>query len=411
MFARTRVLLSLAIILCATAVELGSRSADLPSVPAAPPIAVPLPNVAQDVWAIRGQVVRQDDFAGPLEDPQSVIGGSWRAVYNSVSGVDGGVRRVSGAFFVPRGNPPHNGWPVISFAHGTTGIDNACGPSTESNLMGDLPLIRDFLTQGYAVAVTDYEGLGEPGSHPYLEPRTAAFNVIDAVRALRTLSASVSPGWVAYGSSQGGETAWAANEFNAYYGDGINLLGSVAVSPAVNLSGVADLAWTGSLTAPQAEYLPLVIAGLVRYNADLSEQPYLHGQVASAMDSLTNCKSPVSNMKNPNQAAADLTPNTPQDVDRLRDALRRIALPQRALDKPMLVVNGTRDAVVLPGWVASAVTGSCELGGRIKHIEVAGADHTDATNNVDEEIRDWVADRFAGAAAPSTCQTPAQTQR
>ena len=50
----------------------------------------------------------------------SVLGEAWRAVYTSVSGVDGGIREVSGAFFVPRGTPPENGWPVISLAHGTT---------------------------------------------------------------------------------------------------------------------------------------------------------------------------------------------------------------------------------------------------------------------------------------------------
>ena len=64
----------------------------------------------------------------PLEDRDSVLGEAWRAVYTSVSGVDGGLREVSGAFFVPSGTPPQNGWPVISLAHGTTGIGHDCGP-------------------------------------------------------------------------------------------------------------------------------------------------------------------------------------------------------------------------------------------------------------------------------------------
>jgi hypothetical protein len=356
-------------------------------------------------------VVRQEDFSPRLDDPQAVIGQSWRAVYNSVSGVDGGLRHVSGAFFVPRGDPPQSGWPVISFAHGTTGIDNACGPSTEPSLMGYLPLIRDFLTQGYAVAASDYEGLGEPGSHPYLEPRTAAFNIIDAVRALRAKSASVSQSWVAYGSSQGGEAAWAANEFNAYYGDGIDLLGSVALSPVANATGLADLAWAGSLTDQQAEYLPLMIAGLGRYNADLAEPAYLHGKVASAMGALISCQSPVSSSESRSQTAEDLKPDTPQDVDRLRNALQKIALPQRPLNKPMLVVNGARDETILDQWVASAVSDSCALGGQIQHIEVATATHADLGGDADETIRNWVADRFAGVPAPSNCQTAAQSQR
>ena len=97
-------------------------TARLPSAPAAAPMVLPLPDVAADVWKSRGNVVHQEPYDPPLEDRDAVLGQAWRAVYSSVSGVDGGIREVSGAFFVPRGNPPEKGWPVISFAHGTTGI-------------------------------------------------------------------------------------------------------------------------------------------------------------------------------------------------------------------------------------------------------------------------------------------------
>ncbi len=43
----------------------------------------------------------------------------------------------------------------------------------------------------------------------FLEPKSAAFNLIDAVRAARTVVPQLSSRWVALGSSQGGETAWA----------------------------------------------------------------------------------------------------------------------------------------------------------------------------------------------------------
>ena len=205
----------------------------------------------------------------PLEDRDAVLGQAWRAVYTSVSGVDGGRREVSGAFFVPRGTPPENGWPVISFAHGTTGIGNDCGPSRQPNLQGYAPMIQSFLADKYAVALTDYEGLGESGSHPYLEPRTAAFNTIDAVRAMRAISATVSARWMAVGYSQGGQAVWAANELNSYYGNDLQLQGSVALAPAANLTGMADLVWSGSLTDDQRARVPMGIVGFARYNPDL----------------------------------------------------------------------------------------------------------------------------------------------
>ena len=93
-------------------------------------------------WTDRGRVVEQAAFEPPLEDPESVIGQSWRAIYTSASGLDGTSREVSGAFFVPRGKPPAGGWPVVSLAHGTTGVEPGCGPATEPSLGGYLPTVR-----------------------------------------------------------------------------------------------------------------------------------------------------------------------------------------------------------------------------------------------------------------------------
>ncbi|WNG86723.1 hypothetical protein C6A87_023415 [Mycobacterium sp. ITM-2016-00317] len=72
-----------------------------PSAPIATPIVVPLPDVPADVWQSRGLIVRKESYDPPLADPESVLGGAWRAVYRSVSGVDGGEREVTGAFFLP----------------------------------------------------------------------------------------------------------------------------------------------------------------------------------------------------------------------------------------------------------------------------------------------------------------------
>ena len=65
---------------------------------------------------------------------------------------------------------------------------------------------------------------------------TAAFNTIDAVRAMRDISATVSARWMAVGYSQGGQAVWAANELNSYYGNDLQLQGSVALAPAANLT-------------------------------------------------------------------------------------------------------------------------------------------------------------------------------
>ena len=397
-------------------------AARLPSAPAAAPIVVPLPDVAGDVWQSRGHVVHQEPYDPPLEDRDAVLGQAWRAVYTSVSGVDGGRREVSGAFFVPSGTPPENGWPVISFAHGTTGIGNDCGPSRQPDLMGYAPLIQSFLADKYAVALTDYEGLGESGSHPYLEPRTVAFNTIDAVRAMRAISSTVSTRWMAVGYSQGGQAVWAANELNSYYGNDLQLQGSVALAPAANLTGVADLVWSGSLTDDQRALFPMGVIGFARYNPDLDADWFLHGSADWYREQLSRCQPPDSQGSTGSQSegtrlapvpwrtvvdrfreANDVKPDTASDVATLRDALRRVALPQRPLDKPMLVINGEDDTQVLPDWVRSAVSRSCALGARIENLQIPNTGHLDLIPKVADTVQRWIADRFAGTPPPSNC--------
>jgi pimeloyl-ACP methyl ester carboxylesterase len=101
--------------------------------------------------------------------------------------------------------------------------------------------------------------------------------------------------------------------------------------------------------------------------------------------------------------ANDVKPDTPQDVATLRDALRRVALPQRPLDKPMLVINGEDDTQVLPDWIRSAVSRSCALGARIQYLQIPNTGHLDLLPKVDETVARWIADRFAGTPPPSNC--------
>ena len=39
---------------------------------------------------------------------------------------------VSGSVSVPEGKAPKRGWPVITWAHGTTGVADVCAPSRNS---------------------------------------------------------------------------------------------------------------------------------------------------------------------------------------------------------------------------------------------------------------------------------------
>src|SRR3954451_17425441 len=97
--------------------------------------------------------------------------GSNRLILYRSTGVKGKAVAVSGAVAIPKGKAPKGGWPVVSWAHGTTGIADSCAPSRDgANPLSSYayPLLQRWLKAGYAVVRTDYEGLGAPGAHPYL---------------------------------------------------------------------------------------------------------------------------------------------------------------------------------------------------------------------------------------------------
>jgi hypothetical protein len=76
-----------------------------------------------------------------------------------------GIVPVSGTLYVPKGEPPAGGWPLVAWAHGTLGVSDRCAPSWTGHKPRDATYIGRWLESGVA---TDYQGLGGHGPHPYL---------------------------------------------------------------------------------------------------------------------------------------------------------------------------------------------------------------------------------------------------
>lgn len=151
----------------------------------------------------------------------------------------GKLTAVSGSLALPKGKAPKGGWPIITYAHGTTGAADACAP-TRGYDAGDLtsyayPLLQRWLKAGYAVVRTDYDGLGTPGVHQYLVGESEGRSVLDAVRAARAFSPKLSKRFVIAGHSQGGHAALFAAAAAPKYVPELRLRGTVAFAPASHL--------------------------------------------------------------------------------------------------------------------------------------------------------------------------------
>jgi hypothetical protein len=153
---------------------------------------------------------------------------------------------VSGTVLVP--TTPWSGpgsRPVVSYAVGTRGLGDDCAPSYTLTQGADYegPFIASVLAQGWAVAVSDYQGLGTPGVHTYMVGPAQGRAVLDAARAAQRLagsglSADSPVGLMGY--SQGGSGAgWAAQLAGSYAPD-LRVRGSVVGGVPGDLTRTAE---------------------------------------------------------------------------------------------------------------------------------------------------------------------------
>ncbi|WP_370290867.1 lipase family protein [Nocardioides sp.] len=148
---------------------------------------------------------------------------------------------ATGLLLVPAGPAPADGWPLVVYGHMTTGAADRCAPTqgvpghSELRRMqqGD-DLARSLLAAGVAVARPDYEGLGTPGGHPYLQGGSLGRSMIDMVRATRDLI-PLNGRWIASGHSEGGVAALNVADVRQASVPGMELRGVQSITPVTQM--------------------------------------------------------------------------------------------------------------------------------------------------------------------------------
>ncbi|WP_368497552.1 alpha/beta fold hydrolase [Herbiconiux sp. A18JL235] len=180
--------------------------------------------------ATPGTLLRSEPIASA---PPGAV--AWRVLYHSTD-VLGNDIVVSGVVVAPDAEPPQGGWPVVSWAHPTTGSAERCAPSVGIDPFDLIEGLDDLLDAGYVVAATDYSGMGVAGPDSYLVGVTEGNNVLDAARAARSLD-GVGAGdeLVLWGHSQGGQAALFAAERAGSYAPELQLKAVGVAAPATDL--------------------------------------------------------------------------------------------------------------------------------------------------------------------------------
>ncbi|MDT8912992.1 lipase family protein [Amycolatopsis sp. PS_44_ISF1] len=319
----------------------------------------------------RNVLVHVEDVATPAGLPA----GSrvHRVTYRSAN-AGGAAIEVTGLVLRPA--RPDPGKPLLAWAHGTTGLDDRCAPSTDPGLAGYTPLLRGFLEAGYPIAATDYEGLGTPGDHPYLVPGSEARSVLDSVRAARALDPALGPDWVAVGHSQGGQAALAAAELDPEAPRETRLLGAVAYAPAPNMTG--EVAQLGQAAAPAEQALyTMMLIGLRTQHPELDYSDFLTPRARELVSAArTECIDDlIERFRSAGLAGSDFVPRDPASADRLRRWFAANELGHRPIRVPVLVAQGDADPVVRPELTNMTVAALRSHGGTVELRSYPGADH------------------------------------
>ncbi|MFY0577486.1 alpha/beta hydrolase family protein [Cystobacter fuscus] len=103
-------------------------------------------------------------------------------------------------------------------------------------------LLNKFLDRGWAVVMTDYEGLGTAGPHPYLLGESQARGILDIVRAARQLHPEISNQLAIVGHSQGGQAALFGAHHAPKWTPELELLAVAALAPASAVGALVNLA-------------------------------------------------------------------------------------------------------------------------------------------------------------------------
>lgn len=350
-----------------------------------------------------GQMLRQE--ALPPEKGIAEAGLQQRILYSSRSGVDGRPIAISGQLFLPAGDPPRGGWPLLAWAHGTVGVADVCAPSWTGANPRHERYLGAWLAAGYAVVASDYEGLGTPGPHPYLDKRAEAQGVLDSARAALGAGLPLNGSVVIAGQSQGGGAALAAGGLAPSYAPDLQVAAVIATGApylrpgALQATGVpADrpdpglayafyLALTARLhdpsLTPDRFFTPAALP-LAEAAAELCVGP-LAGRVVAA--GLTR------------QAA--LRPGAEALVERA--VLPRLAYPALRLPMPVFLGIGAADRDVAASGQLALLRDLCAAGTQAQGRLYAGLDHGGAWLASQRDAMEFAARALRGAPPPREC--------
>jgi pimeloyl-ACP methyl ester carboxylesterase len=349
-----------------------------------------------------GTLLRSEPFSGYGLPPGAR---AVRILYVSRA-LDGAPDAASGVVLIPAGSPPRGGWPVIAWAHGTSGVARMCAPSLMKDIEYGSEGLMPMVAAGFAVVATDYAGLGTPGPHQYDDKIPQANDVVYSVPAAHAAVPSLGRRWVAIGHSQGGVAVWGVAELEAKLNDP-SYRGAISVAGDMSYEGfeahdardfatITNMYWPLTAFGVKASYPSFDVARmlspplLARYQDMTTKGCWYYDYAAAAEIG--------------HQAAVRPGWNAAPELARYnRDS--------RSADKrirgPLMVLAGDDDLSVNFTNIKAGVAQACSHHLPIEFVHRPGLDHDPLMDKTTGLQLDWTRARLAGRPWRSNCGSKA----
>lgn len=379
--------------------------ADVPLLPSDDPFYAapdPLPKVAPGtVLRSRPVTVRGLGLPMPVR--------AWQVLYRSTD-AQGRPNAVSGTVAVlADGKPPQSfgagGRPLLAYNIGTHGLASQCAPSfllrkVEEPEQG---LMAAVVARGWAIMVTDYEGLGTPGPHTYTSGLATGRAVLDGARAaLRLEEAGLGPDTSVglWGYSEGGfASAWAA-ELAPTYAPELDLVGTAAGGVPAKMLNSARRIDGGPLSG----FVLAASVGLDRADPRMDLDSLLNKEGRLAAKTIARQCVAEWTFQFANHPVHHYAKSTdPLSLPRVKAVIGASHLGRGTPNAPMYVYEAVNDEFIAVEDVRGLVAAYCGRGVPVAYVEDPYGEHVTFAAQGAPAALGWLESRFAGEQAPSTC--------
>lgn len=299
--------------------------------------------------------------------------------------------------------------PLISYALGTVGMADRCAPSRQmaAGTLMEGALIQVLLSRGYAVVATDYQGLGTPGTHTYLDAAVLGRNVLDAARAAMRTPVDRVPAdsrVLVAGYSEGGTASAGALEQQPTYAPRMRLIGGYVGAPAVSLPSLGRYIDGG----PYSGFLVGVMAGLADNHPELHIEALLNRAGTRALEKARTTCVIDGGIALGLRRTANFTREGKSFVELMRrpdiaQVVRAMSLGHRKPDAPMFATHSFLDDIAPIAPHRAAAGAWCRMGGTVDFQTSLVPGHIPALVPSAMDGFAFLARRIDGEPTVSTC--------